>query len=326
MYQYRQYGVAPLNVQIWPGGALTAASYYFQLRPPDSTAVVALLSTLPGSHPDEGELDSADMTFHIDNNSTPNPSAPPAVGHNALPQVSRGFRAYLRPIRREHKLVSTGAAFNLVLVYLVSRGRYITGLGFQTLILLGPTALIGFIAQQQRHYYSMATRRQRGVLWVYLVVCVVFLGVVAFSHASEKGVTWGKAAQITFLGFGSLSAFLAVIYASLGLTFIRMTSRWFNNRRSDYPVTQRWIGIAAIKAYEKAVMRYCTGVFVAALVAMACVLTTGILISTHGGVRGYRQAGGAAPSARPRARTVTISSTQLRLFINGLVHKIQARH
>lgn len=286
MRLFRQLGLAPLAYANEAPANTAANSYYFTISPPARTTVTALISNVEGSHADDGELDCSSTSFHLHNETES------AYSQSAL------LRSYVLPERREHTLIAAGALLNIWLVYLVSQGRFVNDFGAQTLILLTPTVLTGIIARQQDHYYAPATGYQRALLWLYLFGGAAFVVTVAFSRQGLPGgaAGWGPSAKEILIGFAALSAFIAGIYG-LGPSFHWIT-RWRVRRlalkearkeeREQAKATNRkpraidkgsiryWIGPNAVRRYQKAVLQFCTGTLIVAIVAAGLVCAKGV--------------------------------------------------
>jgi hypothetical protein len=275
---FQRFGFAPLVHNIEAPANTAANSYYFTVSPPPTTTVLALFSDVDGSHSDDGEVDSPARCFHIHN-------ADDATSGSAV------LRAYLMPERREHMTIAAGAVLNILFVWLVAHGRFVNGFSAQTWLLITPTALTGFIARQQRHYYAYATRHQRTLLWLYLLVGVVFLVVVTFSNAHIPGseAAWGWRAKTIFVAFSTISAFIAVAYVGLGPLFPAATERiagWLTKRAAKRTGDERkWVGVRAVFRYDCLVLAYCLVTFGVALLFAGSVCAAGIVTWVRGDVR-----------------------------------------
>jgi hypothetical protein len=234
---YRQFGLAPLNYSFRGPGRSHAGSYYFTIEPPPRTTVTWLSCDEPTSlKVGDGELDCALQGVHLHN------ADQGAAGHAGGSMV----RAYLKPDQREHKSVAIAALLNLAFVFLIGRGHLSDKVGAsnQTWVLLTPTILTGFLAQQQRHYYALAFRQQRAVLWGYLCVSILFVVAVSFSLARSDSGTgrWGWFVVLTGAVLAASSAFVSVAYAQLGYRYQKTILKWTGDRD--------W------HAYERAVLKY----------------------------------------------------------------------
>jgi hypothetical protein len=210
---YREFGLAPLMYLI-PGNIFTG-SYYFLLDPPPKTEVVYLDWTTGNSFEDDKrELDSAldGVHFHYAHDSQP-----------SLSERARKIRAYLRCSTYGHKQIAIGAALNLVFVILLTKGGSLeVGGSAQTWLLATPTVLTAYIADQQRHYYAYATRRQRAILWIYLIISVTFLVTVSFRFVHDN-YHWNKFTIITADTLLVASVAVCIWYLLLGYSFRWMT-------------------------------------------------------------------------------------------------------
>jgi hypothetical protein len=263
---FREVGLAPLRY-----GFLSRShtnSYYFTLEPPGQTEITyfdwVTGNTLQNG---QGELDSAlaSAHYHYAHNSSPTD-----------PEVSPEMLVYLRSMTHGHKQIVLGAALNIAFVLLLARGHFssLVGGSVQTWLLVTPSVLTAYIAERQRHYYAYATRRQRGVLWIYLVVSLNFLVAISFylAHESPDNGHWGDyvngSADVLLVG----SVLLFGWYSLLGYTFHAVTRHFTKrllNQRSNFlqliDVSYR-NAIAARLArssdiYDAVVARYCATVF-----------------------------------------------------------------
>ncbi len=215
---YREYGLAPLKYLI-PGNIFTG-SYYFSLEPPPKTEVLYLDWTTGNSFQDDkSELDSAldSVHFHYSHDSQPQPL-----------ERARKVEAYLRGSPHGHKQIAIGAALNIVLVILLAKGGSLDARGSaQTWLLVPPTALTAYIADQQRHYYAYATRRQRAILWIYLGISVLFLAAASLdlTRTQPGSAGWDKFTAITAYSLLVGSVFVCTWYVLLGYSFRLVTKR-----------------------------------------------------------------------------------------------------
>jgi hypothetical protein len=220
MSWYREFGLAPLNSSIpIPSNGLTK-SYYFTLEPPPQTDVTFLdWSTGNVFEDDKAELDSAlnSVHFHYGDDSERDP-----------PDHKRAIKMYLRSSTHGHKQIAAGAALNIVFVILVAKGHFSETVGgsTQTWLLVTPTLLTAYIADQQRHYYAYATRRQRAILWIYLAISIAFL--IAFSFHLTKGASnsWDWLSTATAWLLFISSAAVCTWYTLLGYSFRAITKSW----------------------------------------------------------------------------------------------------
>jgi hypothetical protein len=266
---YGQYGLAPLNYGFKIPSHDHAGSYYLTLEPPARTDVTYLdWETGNSLQSDKGELDSAFCAMHLHH-------------EDAVDSATRGrvIRAYVRCAPHEHKKVAAGAFLNAVFVFLVAFGRLKTDASAQTWLLVTPTVLTAYLAQQQRHYYAHTTRRQRGILWAYLAISVTFLVTLAFSHAGSttgsRGWGWFAITVAAVLAISSVA--VAVWYAPLGYSFQRITE-WkmrrglANNGGGSSPKRSTRL------IYEEAVHSYCD--WIVRVVGLAMVATAAAILLT----------------------------------------------
>lgn len=218
----RAFGLAPLNCQCsTPSNGFTG-SYYFTLEPPPKTEVTFLDWSIGNNFEDDKkERDSAldSVHFHYRHDSRPNPF-----------ERGRAVRAYMRCSTNGHKQIAAGGALNLVFVILVATGKLsdVVGGSAQTWLLVTPTILTAYIADQQRHYYAYATRRQRAILWIYLTISVAFLVTTSFrlAEGSSNNDHWNWLGTITAWMLLVSSAAVCTWYALLGYSFRWITTRW----------------------------------------------------------------------------------------------------
>jgi hypothetical protein len=153
---YRQFGLGPLDYEFNVPSQAHTGSYYFTLeRPPNTDLTYLDWQTSNSIEDTTKELDCALPSVHVHNDEVPDHPAPTR---------GRTIRAYLRCTSREHKRIAAGALLNVVFVCLIAKGSTKISGSAQTWLLVTPTVLTAYIADQQRHYYANATRRQRGTL------------------------------------------------------------------------------------------------------------------------------------------------------------------
>jgi hypothetical protein len=164
-----------------------------------------------------------------------------------------------------------------------------------------PTILTAYIADQQRHYYAYATRRQRAILWIYLAISLTFLVTTSFRLAEGNGDHWN------WLGTGAAwcllvsSAAVGTWYALLGYSFRWITTLWAkhalkianeNRTRLDLELDQiqapskvRAKMLAMLppswKIYEDVVYRYCKTIFGLVVSASLATILGMILLWNH---------------------------------------------
>lgn len=280
MRWYREVGLAPLNLRVLlPGNGLTT-SYYFTVAPPPKTDITFLDWSVGNSiEDDKTELDSSLHSVHFH------------YGHNAgLDSTnSTDVLTYLRCATSGHKQIAGGALLNLVFVLLVVTKGFSGTISnsAQAWLLITPTILTAYIADQQRHYYAYATRRQRAILWIYLAISVAFLVSASF-HLAQ-----GPADEGHWNWFGTLTAWLLVVssaavfawYALLGYSF-RVLTTWrvtkaLENSRTKLDAGLRELKVPAARrerlltslhspglVYDRVVYNYCRVVSLLVLVAI----------------------------------------------------------
>lgn len=276
--RYRRLGLAPLPYELDTHVSNTAGSYYFSINPPVDTEVTYMDWGIGNSFDAGGrEWDCAHPTIHVNNAD----EHKHALRHKRADEedADSTIRVYLRAATYAHKRLAVGAALNLIFVYFVASGRFSpkdTG-SVQTWLLLTPTLLIAYIAEQQRHYYANATRRLRAGLWIYLGVSLIFLVAVAFSAVSpaESGVQgWGWFARGAALTEALASVLMIVWFLPTGLRAHLVTKeeceREFTGREK---LRQRGKQVRPThRIYERAILRYCNRIVLVALLSMALVL------------------------------------------------------
>lgn len=174
---YRQFGLSPFNYEFKIPTQLHAGSYYFTLEAPSRSYVTYLDWQTSNSLHDE-EIDCAYPSAHIHNEES-----------SSVPQAEGGgtMRAYLRCIPHHHKQILGTAALNIALVWLLTTKEFAANISspLAGVLVAAPSVLIAYLVRQQRHYYAHVMRRQRAILWGYLVVSLVFLIAVAFSISDD---------------------------------------------------------------------------------------------------------------------------------------------
>jgi hypothetical protein len=273
---YREFGLAPLMYFV-PGNVFTG-SYYFTLDPPPKTEVVYLDWTTGNSFQDDKkELDAAldSVHFHYPHDSHPHPS-----------ERARKIQAYLRCFTHSHKQIAFGAALNIALVILLAKGGSLNvGGSAQAWLLVPPTALTAYIADQQRHYYAYATRRQRAILWIYLGISVTFLVAVSFHlvYGQTGHDHWNKFTIISADALLVSSVAVCTWYMLLGYSF-RLVTKFFTKRAlkkkmtglhalmEQYKISTNTragllnIPLSSSEIYDKVVYRYCSLILMTVLV------------------------------------------------------------
>jgi hypothetical protein len=263
---YMQYGLAPVKYSFEVPSYDYANSYYFTIAPPAQSDVTYLDWETGYAFSDgDSELDSAPTAMHLHNGQVDSEQT----------ASKRTIRAYVRCAPNEHKKMSAGALLNGVFAFLVAYGS-LRGTTTQEWLLVTPTVLLAYLAQQQRHYYAHTTRRQRAVVWVYLALSVLFLVTIAFNkaHLPAGSEGWGWFTFVMAAFFALSSAGVFALYAPLGYSFQRITER---RTRDRVPTAFDSEGnkIPPWKIYEGIIHRYCAGVmkFISVVVVVtACVI------------------------------------------------------
>lgn len=296
MRLYRLLGLAPINYEFPVPGHGDAGSYYFTLQPPPKTSVMRVIGAGTGAS-SETEIDCAQTSVHSHNGST----VPAVVWGESSPERRDTIYSYLKPTLHEHKTIVGGALINLLFVFFVARGRFVTGMGLttQAWLLLTPTIVTGFTAQRQRHYYALVTHLQRGMLWGYLVVSVLFLITVAFSTAYRDG-EWGSKALIVFVVFAVASAGTAAFYFPQGHRYRRTLASKMKRERAETLEEEQ-------ATYGQLVQRYCDGTMKLTFSAILAVLVAAAVMIAGGWVKAGR------PPASRSAIEVTDPQIQFNL-------------
>jgi hypothetical protein len=273
MAAYRAVGLAPLNYRIYAPAHDHAGSYYFLMKAPQSTQITYLDWGTDYSFTDlGGVVDCSSPTVHFNNSSAHRLMR--ALGpdeKDCIPDSK--IRAYLRATPTDHKKIALAAFLNLVFVALLSAGRFSDSpaSSVQEWLLLSPTVLLAFIAQQQRHYYARATRQQRFALWLYLIISVSFLVIVVFSFATTSDPTdkWGFFAAVSAFLMAVSSAAIIVWYAPLGERFNRTTETRFRRNRAGREASRE--ESPTHLTYDRQVLRYCDWVISRSVIAAVLV-------------------------------------------------------
>jgi hypothetical protein len=277
MRAYRAFGLAPLNYRLAADAHDHTGSYYFTLEPPPATQVAFVDWGLDNSVEERvGGLEAAGHCVHV-NNANAHNEARAVVSGDAETIPDKTIHAYLRSDPFEHKKLAAGALLNGVFVYLIANGRFDdpASSSAQTWLLLTPTLLTAYIAQQQRHYYARATRRQRFVLWLYLFISVTFLVSASFRFsASDAGIEhWGWFATASAWAVAIASAGVFALYVPAGNRFNEVTARGFRRSAARERIAHNRQAIeSTYRLYDEQVLRRCdqiVGVAGGAMLAVA---------------------------------------------------------
>jgi hypothetical protein len=270
----RQFGLAPINYEFSIPSHRHAGSYYFTLDPPVGTEVT-YLDWESGNSLQSDEVDCSVRSAHIHYE----------AGEDER-DTDRGgtIRAYVRCAPSDHKLIVGTALLNAAFVILTALGRVPgkPGSAAQTILLAAPSIYVAYLARQQRHYFSDAMRRQRGIIWFYLAISVIFLVTLTFSrHEGALGSRgFGTfATGVTWL-WGLASVAIAFWYLPLGGSYERVTEslakRSFAKRpKSDGEVRVPW------ERYDATVGIYARGSFTLAIFAATGMLLATIVLWQH---------------------------------------------
>jgi hypothetical protein len=297
---YCEFGLAPISYEFPAPGDNQIGSYYFTLEAPTNTDIVYVDFERSNSFQDKGdEVECSLDSVHIHNTEDI---------ESEYSSRARLIRAYLRCSSHGHKQIAAGALLNGLFVALVAHNGFtaVTSDSAQIWLLATPTILTAYLVEQQRHYYAYATRRQRGILWVYLAISVTFLVVVSFhlGHKSVSSSHWHWFSTVIGILLATCSVAVFTLYALLGYSF-RYVTTVFTRRKLDKLSTERnrdkierrllksrerleWLrqppevidvqisraraeALSTWRCYEKVVHRYC-GVIVLT-VAIAAILT-----------------------------------------------------
>jgi hypothetical protein len=223
---YTEFGLAPMGYEFPAPGHSQIGSYYFTIDAPESTDVTYIdFEHFNNFQNENSETDCSLHSIHIHNSE--------GIESNHSHR-KRLIRAYLRSSSHGHKQIAIGALLNVIFVILVAHSGFnaIASNSVQLWLLATPTILTAFLVEQQRHYYAYATRRQRGILWGYLCLCVAFLVVASF-HLVHKNVDSGHwDIPSTVLGILLIVSSVAVFvfYVLLGYSFRLVTTIWTRRR------------------------------------------------------------------------------------------------
>jgi hypothetical protein len=252
---YRDFGIAPHNYEFNIPGSQHMGSYYFTVAPPPGTVIPYLDWEIDNSI-DDTEIDCALASAHIHGD-----------GDTSVASNARGgkVRAYLRCTQHYHKQIVGSTILNVLLVYFVAKGRLPGKVGesTQSFLIVVPSVLIGYLVQQQRHYYAHALRRQRGVLWAYLAISVLFIVGIVFSRYDPAlgSRSLGRPTEIIAWLLMLTSAGVFAWYLPLGHTYERITKYLTDKKHKNAPGGQgnaeKWISYQeAIHQYSNWVVRF----------------------------------------------------------------------
>ncbi len=299
---YAASGLAPHQYEYVIPAHDHAASYYFTIEPPSDSTLMYLDWGASNSLSERarGEWSCSSESLHIYNgpklvsqysgdagcltdgvrDSDDGPANAQGVTARAQPlqqiQFSKVF-AFFRPNPRDHKRIVIGALLNIFFVCLILSGSANTDFSSSTtVLLLGPAALLAYVAYQKRHYFSQSTRWLRLVIWSYIVINVLFLASVAFevpSNASGLGEVSDRASAGLMIG---ASVAMVMLFGPAGDMYHKVIDwlhgRWLTRKGPKaFTSTKRGVPRSA-RAYVRAVRRYGHAVALAAITSTAVAL------------------------------------------------------
>lgn len=231
---HRQYGLAPIDYDFSiPRGRRSPGSYYFTLEPPDNTDCLYLDWEIDNSFNENREVAAAFPAAHLHADHSAEKD-PPSPGRHDI--VSGKIRAYLRCAPHHHKQILGAALLNIVIMLLLAKGKISGGFDkpLQGLVIIAPSALLAFLAQQQRHYYAHVMRRQRAILWTYLAISVAFLVLAAFGgfNSQVQDEVLKTAAAISAWALAISSAGVFGWHLLLGSSYERAV-KYFADRKRE---------------------------------------------------------------------------------------------
>ncbi len=266
---YRDLGLGPIKHEFDAPGPRHVGSYSFMIEPPERTSLM-YLDWETGNSLDRDELAtcSLDSVYLPDDDHS---------GGIASPSSGARVRAFLRVSPHQRVQILAAAVLNLVVVWLMRDGRVPGHFGdpVQGFILAAPSGLIAYLVSQQRHYYAYPMRRQRGILWGYLAVSILFLITVALSE-QDGPIEYHELNSVATVAAWTLFVSSVAVffwYLPLGFGFNWIVA-FFTRRQwaKSEKYAQKW------EAYVVVYQRYGRVVFY--LVAVATLAAIGFLLST----------------------------------------------
>jgi hypothetical protein len=278
MRGYLQFGLRPSPYAF---RTPQTGSYYFILEPP-AKCDVAFMDWEASNSIQDDELNSAYASAHLhDRDTTKHQTNSPAV------------RAYVRCRTREHKQIAAGALLNAIFAFFVAHGKFTNNIGTsaQIWLLLTPTLFVTYLAEQQRHYYAHTTRRQRGILWAYLALSIIFLVTISVSlaHGTTNSAQWNGWTQWVTWIFIAISTAVCVWYTPLGYNYVLAIDKWTRDKLPYKGGHRPKVSLGPLKCYEdvpdipvwkiyrEAIRKYCNWVIRAMLLATTVVMAVVIL-------------------------------------------------
>ncbi|MET0604429.1 MAG: hypothetical protein ABW167_20755 [Baekduia sp.] len=253
---YARSGLGPVRYELRTPIHDHAGSYYFMVQPPEDTRVTyldwAIDNTIDNT---TAEVDCAYQSVHIFNGGRLSPiddeSPPP---RNSISGST--VRAFLRADPRDHWPLMLGAMLNILLALMAERGKFVSDAsgGVGTILLITPTALLAFIAQQQKHYYAAITGWLARLMWLYLLVNIVFIVSVKYDIVSGDSAFSRSDILDDLVSAGVAIASATVVGWFLAIGFNdRAIRRQF--RRSAKWGSSSWVMALLIQGRNRAVGR-----------------------------------------------------------------------
>jgi hypothetical protein len=293
---YRDLGLAPIKHEFDAPSPRHVNSYSFMIEPPEKTSLMYLdWETGNSLERDETATCSLDSAY------------PRGDHHEGIASPSSGVRvrAFLRVSPHQRVQILAAAALNLVAVWLLRDGHAPGHFGdpIQSFVLVAPSALIAYLVSQQRHYYAYPMRRQRGILWGYLAISVLFFIVGALTKQDGSIGYEELNPVVTFVAWVLFVSSVAVFFWYLPLGFgFNWIVAYFTKRRWETSErhTQKW------EAYVVVYQRYGRAVFY--LVAVAALVAIGFLASAWDGSSSGRR-------TRPKSHSVLVNGSASRALL-----------
>jgi hypothetical protein len=267
---HRDIGLGPIKHEFDAPGPRHAGSYSFTIEPPDRTSVM-YLDWETGNSIESKETTSCSLfSAHL----------PDGGRRMAVPSAGARVRAFLRVSPHQRVQILAATLLNLVVIWLLRDGHVPGHLGdpVQGFIVAAPSGLIAYLVSQQRHYYAYPMRRQRGILWGYLAVSLVFVVTVALSEQNGRIGYDALSPEATAVAWVLFVSSVAVFfwYLPLGFGFnwtvgFFVQRRWRKDEESEKDgeqrkYEQRWEAYVVMYQRYGRVVFYL--VFVAALAAL----------------------------------------------------------
>jgi len=181
--------------------------------------------------------------------------------------------AFLQVEPIDTKKIVFGAILNIIFAYLLERNRLGNEAGGVTVtgLLLTPAALIAYIAQQERHYYSSQISWLRGIVWAYVAINVVYIVSISSDLASKDGLLDrnGFTDDLSSAVMAICSLGVAVLFALVGTGRHRVID-WLCKRtlRRTRASAGKEAIPASVSAFAAAARRYGDAVVVAIAVGV----------------------------------------------------------